>query len=332
MQRVRLAIIGTGIAAQTLHWPSLERLGDRFQIVALCNRTREKAEAFAEFIGGSPRITTDYHELLAWPDVDAVDILLPIALNGPVAVDALRAGKHVAVEKPIAGAVDAGRAVLEEAQRHPDRTLLVAENVRYEPRYREARRLIDDGRIGRPVMLHADILAPLNPTSPYLATVWRETPQHLGGYLSDGGVHHAAALQMLAGPVRAVQGIVTSFDPQRDPTDTLLANLLFESGAVGHLTYSVGVPHGEITPFAVYGTEGSLLVYPDRVILRVGREEEVIPIPARPNGFDLELADFHRSIVDGTPPRSGAREGLDDLLVIDAVFGSWREGRLIGLR
>lgn len=331
-QRIRLGIIGTGIAARELHWPPLQRLRDHFEIVALCNRTRAKADDFAELVGGRPRITTDYHELLSWEEVDAVDILLPIALNAPVAVDALHAGKHVVVEKPIAGEASAGRALLAEVDRHPDLVLLVAENVRYEPRFREARRLIDEGRIGRPVMLHADILAPLNPESPYLATSWRETPQHLGGYLSDGGVHHAAGLQVLGGPVRAVQGLVTSFDSERDPTDTLLANLLFESGAVGHLTYSVGVPQGEMRPFGVYGTGGSLFVYPDRVVLRIGREEDVIPVAPHPNGFDLELIDFHRSIVDGTPPQSGARQGLDDLLVIDAVFRSWQEERLITVR
>jgi len=331
-RRIRLGIIGTGIAARELHWPPLERSRDHFEIVAVCNRTREKAETFAGLVGGAPRITTDYRELLSWPEVDAVDIVLPIVMNAPVTIEALRADKHVMVEKPIAGDLQSARAVVEEARMRPHRVLLVAENVRYERRYREARRLIDEGRIGRTVMFHADIFDPLDAGSPYLGTGWRRRPEHLGGFLSDGGVHHVAALQCLAGRVRAVQGLVTSFDPQHDPSDTLVANLQFVSGAVGHLTYSVGVRQGENASLRVDGTQGLLLIFHDRLVVRVGDEEETMLVPGEPSGYDLELADFYQSIVEGKGPEVGAQEGYDDLQVIDAVFQSSREGRAIPLR
>ena len=111
MSRIKIGIIGTGIAARDLHLKPLQELSDRFEIVALCNRTRSKAEDFSKLVGGNPRITTDYHELLSWPEVEAVDIALPIVLNEPVTIDALRAGKHVFLEKPIGHDLEAGRHV-----------------------------------------------------------------------------------------------------------------------------------------------------------------------------------------------------------------------------
>ncbi|MDQ2744059.1 MAG: Gfo/Idh/MocA family oxidoreductase [Chloroflexota bacterium] len=336
---IRLGIIGTGLAARDLHWPALRELSDRFEIVALCNHHREKAESFAALIAGDtlepakpPRITTDYRELLSWPDVDAVDIALPIALNASVAIEALEADKHVFLEKPIAGDLASGRRVVAAAEQHPNRVLLVAENRRYDERFLTARRLLDEGSIGRPVMLHVDILAPTSPSSPYTATTWRITPQHLGGYLSDGGVHAAAALQMLGGRIDRVQGMIASFRPEEDPSDTLLANLHFESGAVGHLTYSVGVARSEPSVFRVYGTAGSLAVHNRGVMLTTDEGEREIDLSSAPNPYARELIDFYESISEGKEPAVSPLDALDDLAVIDAAFRSWREGTIVSTR
>jgi predicted dehydrogenase len=323
---LRIGIIGTGIAARELHWPALRTMPDRFEIVALCNRTREKAQEFATLIGQAPRITTDYRELLAWPEVDAVDIALPIALNEEVTLSALRAGKHVFLEKPIAGDVHGGRRVVAAAEEQRNLVLLVAENVRYEARFLEARRLIGEGCIGRPIMLHADVLEPLAADSPYVATSWRVTPEHLGGYLSDGGVHKVAALHLLGGPITAVQGMITTFRPNEDPTDTLLANLRFASGAVGHLTYSVGVESAQPTVYRVFGSEGTMEVHDTgfSVTNSCGRTD--IDLSNAPDPYALELLDFHRAVTEGTVPAVTPQDALADLAVLDTTFRSWRSG------
>lgn len=330
-RRIRLGIIGTGIAARDLHWPPLHRQSDHFEIVAVCNHTRPKAEAFAQLTGQDPRITTDYHDLLAAPDIEAVDIVLPIALNAPVAIDALRGGKHVIVEKPIAGDVVSGEAVVAEAHRRPEQILLVAENMRYEPRIRRAREVLDAGRIGRVVMLHADVLSPLDPENPYTQTAWRQQPEHLGGYLSDGGVHQVAVLQMLAGPVTTVQGLVTSFHSGEDVPDTMLANLRFATGAVGHLTYATDVHRREQSPVRVYGTEGTLEIHEDRIVLSNGDGEQEIPCAGGPTGLDQEFADFYTCVTTGKRPDVAPEDALRDLEVIDAAIRSSRYGEVVEL-
>jgi predicted dehydrogenase len=330
LRRVKLGIIGTGLAARDLHLQPLKQLADRFEIVALCNRTRSKAEAFRELVGGDPRITTEYRELLSWPEVEAVDIALPIVLNEPVTVDALRAGKHVFLEKPIGHTLEAGRHVVEEADRHPDLVLLVAENVRYEERFRTAHRLLGEGRIGRPMLVLAEVLSPISPASPYTATTWRMHPEHIGGYLSDGGVHQVAALQVVAGPVREVQGLIADMRSGDDQEDTMLANLRFESGAIGHLTYSVGVLQRDEPPIRIHGTRGSMAIHRRQIVIADGDgAEETLDVSNTPSAYVEEFRDFYRAVAEGTPPEVTPRQALSDLAVIDAAFLSSSAGTTV---
>jgi len=101
MKPIKLGIIGCGIAARNLHWPALQKLKDKFEITMVCNHSEPKARDFAEIVGGVPYVL-DYRKLLQSPAVEAVDIVLPIYLNYQVTGDALQAGKHTVVEKPLA--------------------------------------------------------------------------------------------------------------------------------------------------------------------------------------------------------------------------------------
>jgi predicted dehydrogenase len=332
LSRIKIGIIGTGIAARDLHLKPLQELSDRFEIVALCNRTRSKAEDFSKLVGGNPRITTDYRELLSWPDVEAVDIALPIVLNEPVTIDALDAGKHVFLEKPIGHDLAAGRHVVAEAEQHPDLVLLVAENVRYVERFRTAHRLLTEGRIGRPMLVLSQVLSPINPRSPYTATTWRMHPEHIGGYLSDGGVHQVAALQVMMGPISTVGGIVADIRPDDDQEDTMLANLRFESGAVGHLIYSVGVLERDEPPIRIFGTEGSMAVHDQQIVITdAGGSEETLDLSNAPSGYVEELADFYRAVAEGKPPAVTPRQALSDLAVIAATFQSSDGGTTVNI-
>jgi predicted dehydrogenase len=233
------------------------------------------------------------------------------------------------MEKPIAPMVEAGRALLAEAVAHPGLVLLVAENVRYERRFRIARRLIDEGVIGRVALIHAEVLQPVDPSNPYAQTRWRQKPEHLGGFLSDGGVHHTAALHVLGGAVESVQGMTASFGRVGEVPDTLTMNLQFSSGAVGHLTYSVGVFEEEPAPYRVFGTEGTLTVHDQWIRLVTEKRTEDVPVESEPNGFELEFRDFYHAIVEGKRPDVTPQDALDDLLLVDAAFRSFREGKTV---
>ena len=180
-------------------------------------------------------------------------------------------------------------------------------------------------------MIHADVLQPVDASNPYAQTGWRQHPEHLGGFLSDGGVHQTAAVQILGGTVESVQGMTASFGRNGDAPDTLIMNLQFSSGAVGHLTYSVGTFAEEPAPFRVFGTAGTLTVLDNRIRVVTEQGTEDMPIEPEPNGFELEFRDFYRAIVEGKRPDVTPQDALNDLLLVDAAFRSFREGKAISL-
>jgi len=98
---VRLGVIGAGAFARAVHLPNLKRLGEKFAVVGIANRTGVQAKAAAREIGAT-FYTTDYRELLQQADIDAVLIATRHDQHAALAAEALRAGKAVFLEKPLA--------------------------------------------------------------------------------------------------------------------------------------------------------------------------------------------------------------------------------------
>src|SRR5262249_5785046 len=98
---IRLGVIGTGAVVQRHHWPALQQLAGQIRVFAVASRNPENARRFARQ-SGAARVYEDYRRLLEDDEVDAVLTAVPIDLNGPVLLDAIRADKHVIAEKPLA--------------------------------------------------------------------------------------------------------------------------------------------------------------------------------------------------------------------------------------
>ncbi len=111
------------------HWPVLQRMSDEIRVIALARRDRREAQSFAHE-AGIPRIYNDYRQLLRDQEVEAVLTAVPIELNGTVLLDAIRAGKHVLAEKPIAATLRQARAIVRESARRRQ-VVLIGENFRY---------------------------------------------------------------------------------------------------------------------------------------------------------------------------------------------------------
>lgn len=149
MSQLRIGVIGLGwfgeIHAETIIGvPSLK-------LSALCTRNQERlAQQGQKF--GVDKLYTDYNEMLADPDIDAVSICTMWDQHTAPAIAALKAGKHVFLEKPIASTVEDARQIVEAAQTSKG-ILFIGHVVRFNPRYRMAKQAIDEGRIGRIVAL-----------------------------------------------------------------------------------------------------------------------------------------------------------------------------------
>lgn len=316
---IRLALVGAGIFAQNAHLPALLTLQDRIEIVAVYSRTHMTAATLAQRVGEGAAVYTDLSALLARPDIDAVDILLPIPIQSDFVDAALRAGKHVISEKPIAPDRTTAHRLLTLHADRPDQVWMVAENWRYEEAFERAGHLIAENVIGRPVTAAWSRFVALKPGNPYYATTWRRSG-FAGGLLLDGVIHLAAALRLVLGEVASVVSMVDQVAPDLPPADTLTAVLRFASGATCALqvSYAVDSPWG--APLTIVGAAGSLRI--DRgfiEIARPGAEVEHIAC-GKLHGVQRELAAFADAVQHGAPHRNTPAEGLRDLAIVEALL------------
>ena len=320
---IRIAIIGTGLIVTGKHWPALQRLKRDFRVIALVNRTPAKAIDLAETIHIATRVRppvySDYREMLAREQPDAVSLALPTLLNPEVTQASLAAGCHVIAEKPVAASLADGQPMLDWPERY-GRILMIAENYRYKASYQRAAALIAAGAIGKPQVARWSLYASMGTDNPYYHTAWRQQPAHPGGYLSDGGVHHMAVLRMLLGEAESVVAQSAALRPDLPPLDTLSATVRFAGDVLCSYAVTYANP-GPETALQVAGTEGALLVWSDRVELwQRGKPLKTWAEPSAEDGLVAMYEDFARAVRSGQPPVSTAAEGLADLRLIVAML------------
>ncbi|WP_413375564.1 Gfo/Idh/MocA family protein [Alkalihalobacillus sp. 1P02AB] len=161
MKQVKIGIIGAGLRsgiAKYWHEPNGKSV-----IVAAADKSQERLDRFEETIKEEVFVTTDYKELLQHPEVDAVAVLSPDFLHEEHVIEALRMGKHVYCEKPLAITVEGCDRIIAE-QKKSGKHLMVGFNMRYMPMYQTMKEIIDSGVIGE------------------LKTVWVRHFVGLGGY------------------------------------------------------------------------------------------------------------------------------------------------------
>ena len=202
MTHIRLGVIGAGLIWIREHQRTLAQLSDVFTPVAFCELSAERRAALQRDFPAAAIFEQQEH-LLAQPDIDAVLVLTPIALNAPTATAALLAGKDVIMEKPIARSVAEAQALIDTARR-VGRRLYVAEQLAYRPAEDTISALIASGEIGDVVLWEYIQHWSQNPDPErgalrYDSTPWRKNAEFPLGVMFDGGIHLIAALSTLFG-------------------------------------------------------------------------------------------------------------------------------------
>ena len=131
MKKVRIGIIGTGMAFERLHYPAYEQLQDRFEIAAVCDVDREKAKRWQQRLGlREEDVYDDFRKMITREDIDAFDIMVPIELNFGTMEAVAKAGKPILCEKPVAATKEEARAARDLPKRF-NVPIVIAENYRY---------------------------------------------------------------------------------------------------------------------------------------------------------------------------------------------------------
>ena len=146
MRKLKVGIVGCGSIANGKHLPAMKRQGG-FEVVAFCDLIQERAEKTREAFGTEDaRIYTDFHDLVK-EELDAVYVLTPNNAHAPAAIAALKAGKNVMCEKPMAKTYEEAKAMV-EAARESGKILTIGYQNRYRKDSRFLKRFCEDGEMG----------------------------------------------------------------------------------------------------------------------------------------------------------------------------------------
>ena len=225
---IRVVILGGGIGAQHL---DAYRSLPQFDVVMLADQDTERLETLAN---GGITATTDVADALV-SDVDIIDICLPPHLHAPVAIDALKAGKHVICEKPLATSLEQIDAIA-AAARTAERQVFPVFQYRFGPAFGRLNALRDAGLTGSPRA--AAIETHWNRGTDYYAVPWRGTwAGEQGGAVLGHAIHAHDLINYYMGPITGVTARLSTLINPIETEDT--AALIFDLAGGGLATSSI---------------------------------------------------------------------------------------------
>ncbi|RUS47824.1 Gfo/Idh/MocA family protein [Cohnella sp. AR92] len=344
---VRIGVIGTGSISQA-HLDSYSNHPD-VQLVAVADKNAERAAETARKYNAL-RSYSDFGELLADPEIDAVSICTWNNTHAAIAMDAIRAGKHVLVEKPLSLTVEEALRI-QEAVRASDRILQVGFVRRYDPNAQLLKRFAELDEFGEIYYAKASILRRLGNPGGWFADVTRSG----GGPLIDIGVHVIDLVWYLMGkpkPVSVsgnaynklgnrsnVRGLdfykAADYDASVNTVEDMANALIrFENGAslLVDVSYTLHAFANE-TSVKLFGTKGGFEVDP---AIKIATEKHDVMLNVVPQtddagfnfvrAFQEEINHFVACVQNGTEPVSPVEDGVAMMRMLRAVYESAEKG------
>jgi predicted dehydrogenase len=345
MRTIKVGVIGCGNISGA-YFGAAKRF-PVIEVVACADLDPARARAKAQEFGIARALSVE--ELLADPEIEiAINLTIPLA-HAEVALASLKAGKHAYAEKPFAVARAEGQRVVDLAA---EKALLIgcAPDTFLGGGIQTARKLIDDGAIGKPVAAAAHMMCHGHES-------WHPDPEFYykkgGGPMFDMGPYYLTALVNLLGPVSSVSGAATTTFTERlitsqpksgtkvavDVPTHITGIMQFAEGAVGTITTSFDVWSARLPCIEIYGTEGSLSV-PDPngfggtvEIARPGAEWQSVPLTHgyTENNRGIGVADMACALQSGRPHRASGALAFHVLDIMESIHDSWDQRQWVDL-
>ena len=338
-QAVGFGLVGAGLGAK-IHASQVAEM-EQAEVVAVYGRNRERARSFADR-HGVEKAYSDYREMLADGDVDAVIITTPTGLHLEFAAPAAEAGKHVVIEKPLEISTDRAEQIVAACRKHN-----VLHSVIYQLRFgiaaNRVRDAIRSGQLGRVFLCDAYDKEYREP-SYYRNDPWRGTRElEGGGALMTQSTHVIDLLQWLAGKVKSVYAKKKTAVHDIEVEDLAIAMPTIESGALGVLQSATSTYPGFKSRIEIHGENGSVIFNPeyDRMVFwRVKDSAERLDTPTDFDFADVsdphllpfiwhrrQLQDIAEAIIEGREPSVTAEDGLAAMRIKEAIYESAESGR-----
>ena len=340
---LNIGVIGCGKIAQVRHIPEFAA-NAQAKLCGFFSPNARRAEDMAARYGG--KVYAAAEEMFADPAIDAVSICAANYAHADLAIKALKAGKHVLCEKPMAVTTGECEAMLAAAKQSGKR-LLIAQNQRFAKAHMTAKQMLEEGVIGKVITFRSTFGHGGPETwsiSPGKDTWFFDKKRAAMGAMADLGIHKTDLLRYLLGRdvVRTTARLVTL--DKKGPDDRLIgvddnAFCIYEmsGGVFGTMTVSWTYYGAEDNSTVLYGTGGIMRIYDDpahSIVVRTADGEEkffdVEQIQTNDNQTASGVIDeFVSAVEEGRPSELDAEDVIRSMKAVFASIRSAEEGRTV---
>lgn len=350
MNKIKVGIVGSG-SISNFHLRAYHN-NKQTELYAICDLNEERAKSQADLyqIG---QIYTDFAEMIANPDIDAISICTWNNTHADFAIRALDAGKHVLVEKPLCMTVKEALQV-EEAVRRSGKQLQIGYVRRYDPNAQMVRQWTEEGELGTIYYAKASCLRRLGNPGGWFADKERSG----GGPLIDLGVHIIDLCWFLMGrpKVKSISGNTyrklgqrshvqnlsfyksADYNPEHNTVEDMANALIrFDNGAslMVDVSFTLHARKDE-TSIRLYGDKGGMEIEPEIALISEKSNTMVVIQPQTDHpsfdadrAFQNEIDHFIDCCLSGSSPLSPVQDGVEMMKILCGIYESAEQGKEI---
>ncbi|NMB45050.1 MAG: Gfo/Idh/MocA family oxidoreductase [Firmicutes bacterium] len=337
--KTRCGLVGCGVIGPK-HARILKSLPSA-ELIAVCDIVPERAQKLGEEL--SVEWLTSLDELIARDDIECINICTPSGMHGDMAIAAMRAGKHVIVEKPMDITLDKIDAMIKTAE-ETGRILAGIFNYRFNSASIKIKQAVEEGRLGKLVLGDAYVKW-YRSQAYYDSGDWRGTwALDGGGSLMNQSVHFIDLLQWIMGPVESLSAnVATLAHKDIEVEDVATATLKFKNGALGVIEGTTSVTPANPGRLEIHGTKGTIILEEDKITRwSIEGEEELLdtqdatlatsdPGALALEGHAAEIAHVLDVIQNGGKPAVDGVQARRAVEIILAIYESARTGKKVVL-
>lgn len=333
MEKTKVAVIGLGGIAQLVHLPILSKLMN-VQISAVADRNKNQLNSVGDIFKIEKRYT-DHKEMLDKEEIEAVIIATPTNTHLEIALDCLKANKHILIEKPIARSVEEAKQINAASKKYK-KQVMVGMNLRYRPDAMLMKSLVNSGELGDIFYIRCGWLRKQSNEQKWFIN----KSQSGGGVIIDLGILILDLALWILNDKKMKSVSVQKFNHNtKDVEDSAIGLIRFDDDRVISFEVSWGL-HSEWDKFhlAAFGTEGTAHLNPLRAYKRMESSHIDYTVSNQSNqtnlfkkSYENELKHFIGVVRENTPVISTGDDAVSLMILLEALYKSAKLKKEINL-
>jgi inositol 2-dehydrogenase len=327
--KLNIGVIGLGRLGAIYAMHLAHRVPDA-NLIAVADVEDSLAETFAK-VHGIPKWYKSHEDILNDNDIHAVAVISPTSTHKDVVTEAAKCKKAIFCEKPISLSLEEAGEMI-DAVNKTGSFFQMGFQRRFDKGYIQAKRKIEDGVIGKPVVLKSSSRDPFRPSLEFA------DPKHSGGLIADMGIHDFDVARMFMGEVKSVYSIggTLAYPEMKEigDIDNAIINMYFEDGTLGVVDLSRNAVYGYDIRAEILGTKGTLKIgylreTPLTVLTQEGVTHDVVPHFTERFGeaYYLQIKNFVDNVLQENEPAVTAVDAISALRISLAATKSYKENR-----